>query len=88
MSESANKIKKGVTTMKKVLAVLLAVIMLFSVVAIGVAAETTTAAAGEEGSNVQLPEWLTVLISRLKQVIAKLLLKLGIKLNWNNLLAA
>lgn len=74
--------------MKKVLAVLLAVIMLFSVVAIGVAAETTTAATGEEGSNVQLPEWLTNLIARLKQVIAKLLLKLGIKLNWNNLLAA
>lgn len=74
--------------MKKVLAVLLAVIMLFSVVAIGVAAETTTAAGGEEGSNVQLPEWLTNLIARLKQVIAKILLKLGIKLNWNNLLAA
>lgn len=74
--------------MKKVLAVLLAVIMLFSVVAIGVAAETTTAAGGEEGSSVQLPEWLTNLIARLKQVIAKLLLKLGIKLNWNNLLAA
>lgn len=76
--------------MKKVLAVLLAVMMLFSVIAIGVAAETntnTTAANGEGGDNVQLPEWLTSLIARLKQVIAKLLLKLGIKLNWDKIFA-
>ena len=73
--------------MKKVLAVLLAVMMLFSVVAIGVAAETsanTTAASGDAGDDVKLPEWLTNLIARLKQVIAKLLLKIGIKLNWKN----
>ncbi len=72
--------------MKKVLAVLLAVMMLFSVVAIGVAAETasdTTNASGDAGNNVKLPQWLTELIARIKQVIAKLLLKFGIKLNWD-----
>ena len=76
--------------MKKVLAVLLAVMMLFSVVAVGVAAEAstnTTAASGDAGNNVKLPQWLTELIARIKQVIAKLLLKFGIKLNWDKVFA-
>ena len=75
--------------MKKVLAVVLAVMMLFSVIAIGVAAvETTTSVAEDSGATVKLPEWLTELIARLKQVIAKLLFKLGIKISWAEMLAA
>lgn len=75
--------------MKKVLAVVLAVMMLFSVIAIGVAAvETTTGVAEDGGETVKLPEWLTELIARLKQVIAKLLFKLGIKISWAEMLAA
>lgn len=75
--------------MKKVLAVVLAVMMLFSVIAIGVAAvETTTSVAEDGGETVKLPEWLTELIARLKQVIAKLLFKLGIKISWAEMLAA
>lgn len=77
--------------MKKFLAVLLAALMLFSVMAVGVVAvadTTTTAAADDSGSKSDLPSWLTELITRIKQVIAKLLLKLGIKLSWFDKIAA
>lgn len=79
--------------MKKFLAVLLAALMLFSVMAVGVVAvadttTATTAAADDSGSKSDLPSWLTELIARIKQVIAKLLLKLGIKLSWFDKIAA
>ena len=72
--------------MKKFLAVLLAALMVFSVMAVGVVAAsgevTTTTTADDSGNTTELPTWLTELIARIKQVIAKLLFKLGIKLSW------
>jgi len=80
--------------MKKVLAVLLAVIMLFSVMAVGFVAfaegedtaATDTVATGDTqdtGDNAEqksdLPDWLTELINRLMVVLTKVLTKLGIK---------
>ncbi len=80
--------------MKKLLAVLLAVTMLFSVMAVGFvafaegedAAVTDTAATGETQDNTDgaekksdLPDWLTELIDRLMVVLTKVLTKLGIK---------
>ena len=71
--------------MKKFLAVLLAALMLFSVMAVGVYAVagdvTTTNAADDGGNKTELPDWLVELIARIKQVIAKLLFKLGIKID-------
>lgn len=69
--------------MKKFLAVLLAALMIFSVMAVGVVAvtETGTDANNDSGNKVELPDWLVELIARIKQVIAKLLLKLGIKIS-------
>ena len=77
--------------MKKVLAVLLAVTLLFSVMAVGFVAfaesgDTTVAAPAQtdEGtadeSKDDTPEWLTNLINRLMEVLTKVLTKLGIKL--------
>lgn len=80
--------------MKKVLAVLLAVVMLFSVMAVGFVAfaegegtaATDTAATGDAqttGDNAEqksdMPDWLTNLINRLMVVLTKVLTKLGIK---------
>ena len=80
--------------MKKVLAILLAVTMLFSVMAVGFvafaegedAAVTDTAATGDTqdtGANAEqkndLPDWLNELINRLMVVLTKVLTKLGIK---------
>lgn len=80
--------------MKKLLAVLLAVIMLFSVMAVGFVAfaegedtaATDTAPAGDAqdtGDSAEqksdMPSWLTRLIERLTFVITKVLTKLGIK---------
>jgi len=80
--------------MKKVLAVLLAVVMLFSVMAVGFvafaegedAAVTDTVATGDAqttGDNAEqksdMPDWLTNLINRLMFVLTKVLTKLGIK---------
>ncbi len=69
--------------MKKFLAVLLAALMIFSVMAVGVVAvtETGTDANSDSGEKVELPNWLVELIARIRQVIAKLLLKLGIKIS-------
>ncbi len=79
--------------MKKVLAVLLAVTLLFSVMAVGFVAfaeggdtvVTDTAASDEaQSENSQdkdeTPAWLTNLINRLVVVLTKVLAKLGIKL--------
>ena len=74
--------------MKKFLAVLLAVLMIFSVMSVAVfavaegdvAATTTVDDSGNQ--NDDLPDWLVELIARIKQVIAKILFKLGIKLSW------
>lgn len=78
--------------MKKFLAVLLAALMVFSVMAVGVVAAsgeiTTTSTADDGGNKTKLPTWLTELIARIKQVIAKLLLKLGIKFSWFDKIAA
>ena len=76
--------------MKKVLAVLLAVTLLFSVMAVGFVAfaesgDTTVAepAQTDEGaadeSSDDMPSWLTNLINRLMEVLTKVLTKLGIK---------
>lgn len=74
--------------MKKFLAVLLAALMIFSVMSVGVfavaegdvAGTTTVDDSGDQKND--LPDWLVELIARIKQVIAKLLFKLGIKLSW------
>ena len=76
--------------MKKVLAVLLAVTLLFSVMAVGFVAfaeggdttvtepaQTDDGAADE--SKDDMPSWLTNLINRLMVVLTKVLTKLGIK---------
>lgn len=70
--------------MKKFLAVLLAALMIFSVMAVGVVAvaEDTTAGTADGGHKTELPDWLVELIARIKQVIVKLLLKLGIKIKF------
>ena len=76
--------------MKKVLAVLLAVTLLFSVMAIGFVAfaeggdtVVTDAPATDDGaaeeSKDDTPTWLTNLINRLMEVLTKVLTKLGIK---------
>lgn len=71
--------------MKKFLAVLLAALMIFSVMSVGVfaVAETdttgTTDTVDDGDQKNDLPDWLVELIARIKQVIAKILLKLGIK---------
>ena len=74
--------------MKKFLAVLLAALMIFSVMSVAVFAVaendvtgTTTVDDGGDQKN-DLPDWLVELIARIKQVIAKLLFKLGIKISW------
>ncbi len=77
--------------MKKVLAGLLAVTLLFSVMAIGFVAfaeggdtVVTDAPAADDGqaeeSDDSTPAWLTNLINRLMEVFTKVLTKLGIKL--------
>ena len=77
--------------MKKVLAVLLAVTLLFSVMAVGFVAfaegndtVVTDAPADDDGqaeeSDDSTPAWLTNLINRLMEVFTKVLTKLGIKL--------
>lgn len=77
--------------MKKVLAVLLAVTLLFSVMAVGFVAfaeggdtTVTEPAQTDEGaadeSKDDMPSWLTNLINRLMVVLTKVLTKLGIKL--------
>ena len=76
--------------MKKVLAVLLAVTLLFSVMAVGFVAfaeggdtavagpaQTDEGAADEGGDD--MPSWLTNLINRLMEVLTKVHTKLGIK---------
>ncbi len=74
--------------MKKFLAVLLAALMIFSVMSVGVFAVAENDVAGTTGTvddgnqKNDLPDWLVELIARIKQVIAKILFKLGIKLNW------
>lgn len=71
--------------MKKFLAVLLAALMIFSVMSVGVfaVAETGTTSPADSGDQKNdLPDWLVELIARIKQVIAKILFKLGIKLSW------
>jgi hypothetical protein len=83
-----------ISEMKKLLAVLLAVTMLFSVMAVGFvafaegedAAVTDTAATGETQTTddsaeqkSDMPDWLARLIERLTFVITKVLTKLGIK---------
>lgn len=74
--------------MKKFLAVLLAALMIFSVMSVGVFAVAendvtgTTNAVDDGNRKNDLPDWLVELIARIKQVIAKILFKLGIKLNW------
>lgn len=76
--------------MKKVLAVLLAVTLLFSVMAVGFVAfaeendaVVTDAPATDDGqadeSDDSTPTWLTNLINRLMEVLTKVLTKLGIK---------
>ena len=76
--------------MKKMLAILLAVTLLFSVMAIGFVAyaegtdtTVTEPAATEEGDTddgaSNTPTWLTDLINRLMVVLTKVLTKLGIK---------
>ena len=78
--------------MKKVLAVLLAITMLFSVMAVGFVAfaegEDTSASETADNGDTQTtdekkndnPAWLNRLIERLTFVFNKLLLKFGIKL--------
>lgn len=75
--------------MKKFLAVLLAALMLCSVMSVAVFAtaggDVTTTAPASTGDDAgdqktELPSWLTELIARLKVVLMKILLKLGIKL--------
>lgn len=77
--------------MKKVLAVLLAVTLLFSVMAIGFVAvaeggDTAVNAPADNGETQtdqqkdNSPAWLTRLINRLTEVLTKLLTKFGIKL--------
>ena len=79
--------------MKKVLAVLLAVTLLFSVMAVGFVAfaeggdtvvteeaKPDETGAEEGNSNSDMPNWLTNLINRLMEVLQKLLIKFGIKL--------
>lgn len=70
--------------MKKFLAVLLAALMIFSVMAVGVVAvaEGTTGSTDDGGHKTELPDWLVELIARIKQVIAKILLKFGIKIKF------
>lgn len=71
--------------MKKFLAVLLAALMIFSVMAVGVVAvaeDTTTGTAADGGHKTELPDWLVELIARIKQVVAKILLKFGIKIKF------
>ncbi len=74
--------------MKKFLAVLLAALMIFSVMSVGVFAVAendvtgTTDTVDDGNRKNDLPDWLVELIARIKQVIAKILFKLGIKLNW------
>ncbi len=74
--------------MKKFLAVLLAALMIFSVMSVGVFAVAendvtgTTNTVDDGNRKNDLPDWLVELIARIKQVIAKILFKLGIKLNW------
>ena len=76
--------------MKKVLAILLAVTLLFSVMAVGFVAfaeggdtsvaepaQTDEGAADENKDDT--PAWLTKLINRLVEVLTKVLTKLGIK---------
>lgn len=76
--------------MKKVLAVLLAVTLLFSVMAVGFVAfaegddtVVTEAPAADNGqadeSDDSTPTWLTNLINRLVEVFTKVFAKLGIK---------
>ena len=71
--------------MKKFLAVLLAALMIFSVMSVGVFAVAETDTTGtndtvDDGDQKNdLPGWLVELIARIKQVIAKILFKLGIK---------
>lgn len=73
--------------MKKVLSVLLAVLMVMSTCMVAFVAfaedETTTEPAAEEGTGIDLseyPDWLVELINRLIQVLTKLLIKFGIKM--------
>ena len=74
--------------MKKFLAVLLAALTIFSVMSVGVFAVAENDVTGTTGTvddgnrKNDLPDWLVELIARIKQVIAKILFKLGIKLNW------
>ena len=74
--------------MKKFLAVLLAALMIFSVMSVGVFAVAendvtgTTNTVDDGNQKNDLPDWLVELIARIKAVIAKILFKLGIKLNW------
>ncbi len=80
--------------MKKVLAVLLAVALLFSVMAVGFVAfaeggdtaaqepAATGEGAADEGKD-ETPSWVTNLINRLMFVLTKVLAKLGIKLALN-----
>ena len=74
--------------MKKFLAVLLAALMIFSVMSVAVFAVAegevaTTSVTDDSGDQKDdLPDWLVELIARIKQVIAKILFKLGIKLSW------
>jgi hypothetical protein len=78
--------------MKKVLAVLLAVTLLFSVMAIGFVAaaetgDTTVTAQADTGADAgtatekknDYPDWLNNLINRLMEVLTKLLVKFGLK---------
>ena len=75
--------------MKKFLAVLLAALMLCSVMSVAVfataGADVTTTAPATTGNDAgdqktELPSWLTELIARLKAVLMKILIKLGIKI--------
>ncbi len=75
--------------MKKFLAVLLAVLMIFSVMSVAVfavaegdVAGTTVVDDSGDQKKDNLPDWLVELIARIKQVIAKILFKLGIKWSW------
>lgn len=77
--------------MKKVLAVLLAVVMLFSVMAVGfvvfaeggdttVSDQAQPSESNPDEKKNDMPDWLTNLINRLTFVLTKVLAKLGIKL--------
>ncbi len=76
--------------MKKVLAILLAVTLLFSVMAVGfvafaeggdtsVAEQAQTDEGAADENKDDTPAWLTNLINRLVAVLTKVLTKLGIK---------